>query len=374
MMESALEAAMSWDEVRAWRRETRARLIERRVGVERAQRDEIRDQVATSVRSGVPGLARSCIGFYWPFKGEVDLRPLMRALLAEGATAALPAVSEKARPMEFRPWAPGSAMVPGIWNIPVPPPGEIARPQILLVALLGFDEAGYRLGYGGGYYDRTLAAMPTRPLTVGVGSELGRLDTIHPQPHDIPMDAVATESGLTWFDRARPALARIEAGAAADDPDYASPACFLHELDPSFLGYLDRPDTIALLNELLEVERAGARGVGEMSHAPGFEGLRPLLGDVARDEARFCAMLTRHIIRLGGTPSRITGAFYERLKAVADPAKRIDLLNRGQGWVARRLRECLPRIHDDALAADLRIMLDDHDRNVVRCGGSVSVG
>jgi 5-formyltetrahydrofolate cyclo-ligase len=65
----------------------------------------------------------------------------------------------------------------------------------LIVPLLGFDAAGYRLGYGGGYYDRTLAAMAPRPLSIGVGYELGRLDTIHPQAHDIPLDAIVTENG-----------------------------------------------------------------------------------------------------------------------------------------------------------------------------------
>lgn len=368
-MSAGMMSPLPWDEVRAWRRETRRTLVEQRVAVDRARRDEIRDRVAGIVRGEVPGLARSCVGFYWPFKGEIDLRPLMRALVADGATAALPAVVEKGRPLEFRPWAPGGELVPGVWNIPVPPAGAIARPAILLVALVGFDAAGYRLGYGGGYYDRTLAAMPTRPLTIGVGSEAGRLATIHPQPHDIPMDAIATEDGLSWFERAAPTLRRIEAAArsAGEGDDYASPACFLHELDPSYLGYLDRVDTIALLNELLEAERAGARGVAEMSKAAAFAERRDLLATIAQGEARFCAMLTRHLIRLGGSASRATGAFYDKLAAVADPAQRIDLLNRGQGWVARRLRDNLARIGDDALAADLRIMLDDHERNIARC-------
>ena len=84
----------------------------------------------------------------------------------------------------------------GIWNIPVPHEKNPVSPGTLLVPLLGFDAAGYRLGHGGGYYDRTLASVTERPLTIGVGYEFGRLETIYPQAHDIPMDAVVTESGV----------------------------------------------------------------------------------------------------------------------------------------------------------------------------------
>jgi 5-formyltetrahydrofolate cyclo-ligase len=83
-------------------------------------------------------------------------------------------------------------MARGIWNIPIPRERNSVRPTALLVPLVGFDAAGYRLGYGGGYYDRPLATLVPKPLTIGVGYELGRLETIYPQPHDIPMDAIVT--------------------------------------------------------------------------------------------------------------------------------------------------------------------------------------
>ena len=103
-------------------------------------------------------------------------------------------VVERARPVAFRAWWPRMRMRPGAWDILVPDEGDWLRPEILLVPLLGFDPQGYRLGYGGGYYDRTLAAaMPARPLATGVGFEIGRLETIHPQPHDVPMDLIVTE-------------------------------------------------------------------------------------------------------------------------------------------------------------------------------------
>jgi hypothetical protein len=157
---------------------------------------------------------------------------------------------------------------------------------------------------------------------------------------------------------------------ADDDPNerksFASPPCLLHELDPSYLGYLSRAEVLGLLNELLEAERAGARGVGALARdaAPA---LAPTLHEVAVDEARFCAMLTRHIERLGGTPSTLTGAFYDKLLARPDMATKLRLLDRGQGWVVERLREALGRLDDEPLQADLRDMLAVHERNIARC-------
>ena len=87
-------------------------------------------------------------------------------------------------------------MAVGVYDIPYPAEGPAVAPQVLLVPLLGFDEAGYRLGYGAGYYDRTIASFAEKPLLIGVGFELGRLATIYPQPHDIPMDVVITERGV----------------------------------------------------------------------------------------------------------------------------------------------------------------------------------
>jgi 5-formyltetrahydrofolate cyclo-ligase len=84
-------------------------------------------------------------------------------------------------------------MTAGVWNIPVPEDGETVQPDLLIVPLVGFDRRNYRLGYGGGFYDRTIAAMPTKPHTIGVGFALGRLKTIYPQSHDIGLDAVITD-------------------------------------------------------------------------------------------------------------------------------------------------------------------------------------
>ena len=165
----------------------------------RNERERVGSIVSDVIRDCVPELTGGCVGFYWPFKGELDLRDLVCGHIENGAKAALPVVVERAQPLEFWSWRPHMRLHRGIWNIPIPAERHPVDPTALLVPLLGFDKAGYRLGYGGGFYDRTLAAMTPRPLTIGVGLELGRLETIHPQSHDIPMDAIVTDAGIAWF-------------------------------------------------------------------------------------------------------------------------------------------------------------------------------
>jgi 5-formyltetrahydrofolate cyclo-ligase len=180
--------------VRRWRKEQRASLIAARVAAGPRQRGVWDEAITAQILNGVPNLEWLVVGFYWPFKGEYDVRRIARQLHARGTRLALPVVVEKNQPLVFRPWTPDAKMVPGIWNIPVPAEGPAVEPDALLVPLVGFDADGYRLGYGGGYYDRTLASLRRKPLTIGVGFELAELPTIHPQPHDIAMDAIVTEA------------------------------------------------------------------------------------------------------------------------------------------------------------------------------------
>src|SRR3546814_2777322 len=117
----------------------------------------------------------------------------------------------------------------------------------------------------------TAAAPPTaprrrsiRPLTIAVVYACGRLDSIYPQPHEIPLDAIVTEAGVVRHRYRGRALVPAGRGfEPAEEEGYASPPCSMHELDPAYLGYLSTAETIELLNELLEGERAGARAVGE---------------------------------------------------------------------------------------------------------------
>jgi 5-formyltetrahydrofolate cyclo-ligase len=186
----------SWDEIRRWRKEQRASLIARRQAIPQDERRRLQPLILDLVEQQFPELASALVGFYWPIRGEIGLHGLIRRLLERGAGAALPVVVEKGRPLEFRAWRPGAPLERGVWNIPIPATREVVHPSALLVPLVGFDEQCYRLGYGGGYYDRTLGAMSPRPLPIGIGYELGRLATIHPWRHDVPMDAIVTEAGV----------------------------------------------------------------------------------------------------------------------------------------------------------------------------------
>ena len=103
---------------------------------------------------------------------------------------------EKRAPLAFRLWQPRRRLVPGVWNIPIPADGDEVSPDIVVAPVVGFDRAGYRLGYGGGFFDRTLASFLHRPLAVGVGYDAAAISTIYPLPHDVPMEAIVTESGI----------------------------------------------------------------------------------------------------------------------------------------------------------------------------------
>jgi 5-formyltetrahydrofolate cyclo-ligase len=189
----------SWEDIKNWRRSMRAELRAKRLALALGEKASTRRIVSNLMRQSFPELRDACIGFYWPFQGEIDLRPLIQSFLTVGARAALPVVVEKRKPLEFWSWHPKMKLERGIWNIPIPCERNPVQPTILLVPLVGFDAKGYRLGHGGGYYDRTLSSLAKKPLCIGVGYELGRLETIHPQSHDIPMNAIVNERGVEHF-------------------------------------------------------------------------------------------------------------------------------------------------------------------------------
>jgi 5-formyltetrahydrofolate cyclo-ligase len=180
----------------AWRKERRAALLAQRQALDPAQRRAWSAAIDSNLRTLLAERAPAAIGFYWPFRGEFDARPLMRDLLAQGWHAALPVVVQKKAPLEFRLWAPGAPMVDGIWNIPVPRDGALVTPQVVLAPVVGFDDGCYRLGYGGGYYDRTLVTISPRAFAIGIGFAFQHLPTIHPQPFDQRLDVIVTEAGV----------------------------------------------------------------------------------------------------------------------------------------------------------------------------------
>jgi 5,10-methenyltetrahydrofolate synthetase len=180
-------------QVAQWRREERARLIALRLARPAAELRVIAEKVAADLDRLIPPDAR--VSLYWPFRGELDLRPWMRAHVARGGRAALPVVVAKGKPLVFRAWTPGCRMAHGVWKIPIPAQGPEVVPDVVVAPLVGHDPGCYRLGYGGGFFDRTLAGFAEKPLTIGVGDGSGAIASIYPQAHDIPMDVILTEAG-----------------------------------------------------------------------------------------------------------------------------------------------------------------------------------
>ncbi len=173
----------------------RARLAAR-LALDAAQHAALSGSLSAHLAKLLSALPAQTLAFCAPVRGEFDARPLAGELLARGWRAAMPVVVEADAPMIFRAWTPDCAMAEDRYGIPIPREGPQLDPNIVLLPLLAFDPAGYRLGYGGGYFDRTLAARVPRPQAIGVGFELGRVPDIRPQPHDIRLDAVVTEAGV----------------------------------------------------------------------------------------------------------------------------------------------------------------------------------
>lgn len=190
---ATLPADANWEAICEWRKETRTWLIQRRTGISITDRVAWSDNISRSLTDALSSSDASVIGFYWPFRGEYDPRDVMAALREHGTRLALPVIVARGQPLIFREWQPGSLMTQGVWNVPMPESGEAVMPDLLVVPFVGFDEQGYRLGYGGGFYDRTIAAMPVKPRTIGVGFKQGQLETIYPQPHDIALNQIITE-------------------------------------------------------------------------------------------------------------------------------------------------------------------------------------
>jgi 5-formyltetrahydrofolate cyclo-ligase len=179
-------------ELKAWRRAERERLLALRQALSPAERRAKGERIEAALDVVLAGIDGP-LGVYWPFRAEFDPRGLIERAVATGRIVALPVVVDRKGPLEYRAWKPGEPLVDGVWNIPAPEKREIVVPAAVLAPLVGFDAGCYRLGYGGGYFDRTLAALVPRPLAIGVGFAFQELATIHPQDFDIPMELIVTE-------------------------------------------------------------------------------------------------------------------------------------------------------------------------------------
>jgi len=234
---------MDWPEVKAWRREARDKILAARAAIGLPVRQAMARRLIERLRTVLkdrPGP----ISFYWPIKAEPDLRPLMEELDAAGATVCLPVAKKLGEPLSFRVWRKGAPMTRGFWNIPVPANEEEVVPRTLIAPFLGYDGLSYRLGYGGGFFDRTLAKFGAESRAIGIGWSMFRLKTIQPQPHDIRMSAIVTQTGV----------------ALQDQVSVSSEVCYLNETEAAYAGFHTPAEIAAALDAcrgLLPQERIG---------------------------------------------------------------------------------------------------------------------
>jgi 5-formyltetrahydrofolate cyclo-ligase len=186
------------------KRALRRQLVEQRLKMpDRLRRADLLQQV---MRIWLVGRPDTVIGAYWPIKGEFDPLPALHRWKEDGELLdepqlrriGLPVMDKLHRTLSFHAWFPGCPMQEDAYGIPKPKETEVVVPTLLFVPCVGYSVGGYRLGYGGGFYDRTLAQLNPRPFTVGLGFAQGFLPDFEPEPHDVPLDAILNELGVVW--------------------------------------------------------------------------------------------------------------------------------------------------------------------------------
>lgn len=215
-------------ELKNWRKRERERLIAARAALPAETLDAYRRRIDRSLELSFPGLSGCRLAFCWPIKGEYDARHFARTMRDRGALTALPVVVAPKKPLIFREWHPGVRLATGALNIPYPVESPEVLPDAAILPMNGWDAHGYRLGYGAGFFDRTLASLAKRPVTIGVSYELARMDTIHPQEWDIPLDYVVTERGV--YRRDPEGLAFLGEPQQGTPSALASPVCYADEV------------------------------------------------------------------------------------------------------------------------------------------------
>jgi 5-formyltetrahydrofolate cyclo-ligase len=216
-------------ELSAWRKNERARLLRERSILAEDVLAGWRSRIDIHIERTFPDLVHGVLAFCWPYKNEYDVRHLAAALRRRGAKTAMPVVVAPKTPLIFREWHPGVKLAAGPLGIPYPADSPEVVPDHVLLPMLGWDADGYRLGYGGGFFDRTLAALARRPRVIGVAYEQACLRTIQPQPHDIPVDFVVTERGV--YRREPQGLKFLD-----DAQRFSSPPCYAGEIAPGYFG------------------------------------------------------------------------------------------------------------------------------------------
>ena len=214
--------------LKSWRKSQRERLIAARAALAPAVLEAWRQRIDGFLELSFPGLASCRLAFCWPVKGEYDARHFARTLRARGALTALPVVVAPRAPLIFREWHPGGELAKGPLDIPYPVNSPEVTPNAALLPMNGWDALGYRLGYGGGFFDRTLASLAKKPVVIGISYELARLETIYPQSSDIPMDYVVTERGV--YRRDPEGLVFLGPPQDGEPSALSSPVCYAGEI------------------------------------------------------------------------------------------------------------------------------------------------
>ena len=218
---------MDFQDLKLWRKSQRERQIAARMALTAEQVEAARKSIDASLERSFPGLAGRRVAFCWPIRNEYDARFLARTLRERGALTALPVVVAPKQPLAFREWHPGVELAIGALDIPYPVNSREVTPEAVLLPMNGWDSKGFRLGYGAGFFDRTLASLSPRPGVIGVAYEMARMETIHPQPWDIPLDYVVTERGV--YRRDPEGLVFLGAPEPAGSGSLASPVCYADE-------------------------------------------------------------------------------------------------------------------------------------------------
>jgi len=174
------------------RARARAALRARRSGLDPAERAACDDAIVAALRALVDALKPASLAAWWPMPGEPDPRAAFARWHAAGIALALPRVAAPGAPLVFERWTPGTTLQVGLFGTRHPPPGRALVPELLLIPCLGFDRCGFRLGYGGGYYDRTLAALGPAG-TAGVGYACCEITGFVPGVHDRPLQRIVTD-------------------------------------------------------------------------------------------------------------------------------------------------------------------------------------
>ena len=194
----------------ALKTEWRKALVEKRLGL--ADRGFRNDMLQRVMRVWLIERPDAVIGAYWPIKGEFDPLPALfrwqEAGLEEDAQGAqrhrrigLPVVNKVDKTLTFYTWYPGCPMEEDAYGIPKPKDTEIVVPTLIFVPCVGYGPGGFRLGYGGGFYDRTLASLQPKPFTVGLGYDFAYVPDLKPEIHDVPLDAILSDTGVMWPER-----------------------------------------------------------------------------------------------------------------------------------------------------------------------------